>query len=71
MPEVLYKINVMSLVTDVNKLPLESRPLHFKVILTDGKLTSYKEEADKERRQSVFGSSSSVISREVSRSIPH
>ena len=72
MPEVLYKINIMALVSDINKLPVESRPLHDKVIITDGELTLYKE-ADSERRQSVFGCSSlsPVISREVSRSIPH
>lgn len=71
MPEVLYKINAMALVTDINKLPLESRPLHGKIILTDGRLTLHKEDSDRERRQSLFGSSSPVISRQVSRSIPH
>ena len=72
MPEVLYKINIMALVSDINKLPVESRPLHDKVIITAGALTLYKE-ADKERRQSVFGCSSlsPVISRQVSRSIPN
>ena len=72
MPEVLYKINIMALVSDINKLPVESRPLHDKVIVTNGELTLYKEDADRERRQSVFGGSSSpIISRQVSRSIPH
>ena len=72
MPEVLYKINIMALVSDIKKLPVESRPLHDKVIVTNGELTLYKEDADRERRQSVFGYSSSPnISRQVSRSIPH
>ena len=72
MPEVLYKINITALVSDINKLPVESRPLHEKVIITDGELTLYKEDADRERRQSVFDCSlSPVISRQVSRSIPH
>ena len=72
MPEVLYKINIMALVSDIKKLPVESRPLHDKVIVTNGELTLYKEDADRERRQSVFGCSSSpIISRQVSRSIPH
>ena len=73
MPEVLYKINIMALVSDINKLPVESRPLHEKLIITDGELTLYKEDSDKERRQSVFGCSSlsPVISRQVSRIIPN
>ena len=71
-PDVLYKLNLISLVLDINKLPVESRPLHEKVIKTEGRLTLYKEDSDKERRQSVVGCSSSPgMSRQVSRSIPH
>merc|ERR1712150_259669 len=54
-PGPVYKINVTACVEDINKVVIESKPLHEKIILTDGgKLSIFREETqDKERRSSV------------------
>ena len=54
-PGPVYKINITACVEDINKVVIESKPLHEKITVTDeGKLSIFREEADKERRPSLL-----------------
>ena len=51
----VYKINITACVEDINKVVIESKPLHEKITVTDGgKLSIFREEADRERRPSLL-----------------
>ena len=61
----VYKINITACVLDINKVVIESKPLHEKIILTDAdELNIFREETDKERRLSVL-SNTPFITRQV------
>ena len=54
-PGPVYKINITACVEDINKVVIESKPLHEKITVTEGgKLSIFREEADKERRPSLL-----------------
>ena len=63
----VYKINVTACVEDFNKVVIESKPLHVKIILTEeGKLSIFRDETqDKERRSSVQ-SNAPLLAKQVS-----
>ena len=56
-PGPVYKINITACVEDINKVVIESKPLHEKITVTDGgKLSIFREDPGRERRHSVLSS---------------
>ena len=59
----MYRINITAVVEDVNKVAIESKPLHEKIVVVDdtkNSITVFKEE-ERERRLS-FLSSATILS---------
>ena len=67
----MYRINITAVVDDVNKVAIESKPLHEKIVVVDdskNSITVYREE-ERERRLSILSNNPLPMSRQVS-SIP-
>ena len=65
-PGPVYKINITACVEDINKVVIESKPLHEKITVTDGgKLSIFREEPDRERRHSVLARQMSTAGPEL------
>ena len=69
-PGPVYKINITACVEDINKVVIESKPLHEKITVTDdGKLIIFREDPGRERRHSVL-SSGPCLARQMSTAGP-